>query len=486
MLIKQMQYSPLQTEKDRVSEWGSFRYAVFCCMEMLLYLSSPYKYGKMYKSPCKKKAGMGDEMTFRTSDILIRGSLIIIGLTEIAHLAGCLLGWSFLTVTDLLLAEVGIVLLAAILLSVISRQTRKRATAGKNDPVADQNSGTDTAKEKSTQILTGILAFLILLQILRILTGNRMWLTGDMTVETVNTFLRENAVYTVNPLTGTAYSMGMSLRLKILCLPTLYGAISRFTGMAPVDVVYRLIPCITLLLSYVAYGSLGKVLFPENSVKRRTFLLIMGILFSTGAYMPGVDGFDVFYGGFRGVTIRAAVLLPYLLFCLMDRKYTGVILCILAEACIVWTLYGAGVCLLVTVAWLILGALVSQFRKRWEKRKMTDAHERRLQNDDTSAVRPDRLDRLYTTWKICGTFAAGDPVSGICPLWFRKGSQCIRGGKSTETAVSLRSAGDIWLYLSRNGTDPVKIPDRLLLLCMDLGGGTPDSIDRMGSNGLSV
>lgn len=376
MLIKQMQYSPLQTEKDRVSEWGSFRYAVFCCREMLLYLSSPYKYGKMYKSPCKKKAGMGDEMTFRTSDILIGGSLIIIGLTEIAHLAGCLLGWSFLTVTDLLLAEVGIVLLAAILLSVISRQRRKRATAGKNDPVADQNSGTDTAKEKSTQILTGILAFLILLQILRILTGNRMWLTGDMTVETVNTFLRENAVYTVNPLTGTAYSMGMSLRLKILCLPTLYGAISRFTGMAPVDVVYRLIPCITLLLSYVAYGSLGKALFPENSVKRRTFLLIVGILFSTGAYMPGVDGFDVFYGGFRGVTIRAAVLLPYLLFCLMDRKYTGVILCILAEACIVWTLYGAGVCLLVTVAWLILGALVSQFRKRWEKRKMTDAHGR--------------------------------------------------------------------------------------------------------------
>lgn len=54
-----------------------------------------------------------------------------------------------MTVTDLLLAEVGIVLLAAILLSVISRQTRKRATAGKNDPVADQNSGTDTAKEKA-------------------------------------------------------------------------------------------------------------------------------------------------------------------------------------------------------------------------------------------------------------------------------------------------------------------------------------------------
>ena len=59
-------------------------------------------------------------------------------------------------------------------------------------------------------------------------------------------------------------------------------------------------------------------------------------------------------------------------------------------------------------------------------------------------------------------------------------------GSGKEANVSLRGTGDIWLYLSRNGTDPVKIPDRLLLLCMDLGGGAPDSIDRMGSNGLSV
>ena len=260
MLIKQMQYSPLQTEKDRVSEWGSFRYAVFvagkCCYICQVHINMV----RCTKARVRKKAGMGDEMTFRTSDILI-GEPDHYRADRDRPFGRLPVRVVFLTVTDLLLAEVGIVLLAAILLSVISRQRRKRATAGKNDPVADQNSGTDTAREKSTQILTGVLVFLILLQILRILTGNRMWLTGDMTVETVNTFLRENAVYTVNPLTGTAYSMGMSLRLKILCLPTLYGAISRFTGMAPVDVVYRLLPCITLLLSYVAYGSLGKALF---------------------------------------------------------------------------------------------------------------------------------------------------------------------------------------------------------------------------------
>lgn len=144
--------------------------------------------------------------------------------------------------------------------------------------------------------------------------------------------------------------------------------------MAATDVVYRLIPCITLLLGYVAYGSLGRVLFPENSVKRRTFLLIVGILFSTGAYMPGMDGFDVFYGGFRGVTIRAAVLIPYVLACLAEKRYLGVILCILAEACMTWTLYGAGVCLLITAAWLLLRGvcLLLSYRqgqrgKAWEQ-----------------------------------------------------------------------------------------------------------------------
>ena len=73
----------------------------------------------MYKSLRLNQRALGDKMTFRTSDILIGGSLIIIGLTEVAHLAGCLLGWSFLTVTDLMLAEIVIMVIAAILFSLI-------------------------------------------------------------------------------------------------------------------------------------------------------------------------------------------------------------------------------------------------------------------------------------------------------------------------------------------------------------------------------
>ena len=90
-------------------------------------------------------------------------------------------------------------------------------------------------------------------------------------------------------------------------------------------------------------------------------------LYLLDVIMPGMDGFDIFYGGFRGVTIRAVVLLPYLIACLMERKYFGVILCVLAEACMVWTLYGAGVCLLVTLGWVMLHKLLSLLPGRRKK-----------------------------------------------------------------------------------------------------------------------
>ena len=67
------------------------------------------------------------------------------------------------------------------------------------------------------------------------------------------------------------------------------------------------------------------------------------------------------------MTIRAVVLLPYLIVCLMERKYFGVILCVLVEACIVWTLYGAGVCLLVTLGCVVLHKLLSLLSGRQKK-----------------------------------------------------------------------------------------------------------------------
>ena len=79
--------------------------------------------------------------------------------------------------------------IAAILISLIRHKKAVAVT------VIAGNTAPEKKKVLRTQrILTGILAFFILLQILRILTGERAWLDGDMTLETVNTFLKENAI----------------------------------------------------------------------------------------------------------------------------------------------------------------------------------------------------------------------------------------------------------------------------------------------------
>ena len=80
--------------------------------------------------------------------------------------------------------------------------------------------------------------------------------------------------------------------------------------------------------------------------------------------MYGMDGFGVMHSGFRGVTIRAAILLPYTVGLVLRKKYKLLVLCVLAEACVVWTFYGLGACLLVSVGMLVTDYLIKWFAGR--------------------------------------------------------------------------------------------------------------------------
>lgn len=86
-------------------------------------------------------------------------------------------------------------------------------------------------------------------------------------------------------------------------------------------------------------------------------MVLVALLLWVGDYMYGMDGFGVQYAGFRGVSVRMAILLPYTFGLILRRKWKPVVLCILAEACIVWTLYGMGACLFVAVAMAVSGLL---------------------------------------------------------------------------------------------------------------------------------
>ncbi len=291
-------------------------------------------------------------------DYLIAGEFAAVGLAEAAHLSAVLMGRSFSDCTVIFS-----VLLLALFLAALGHGLVRKCLKGipgrRHKPFWAELGQTE-------RVLYIVYACILLSQLTFIAVSGSVYRQGDMTVETVNSFLETNAVYGVNPMTGQPYTGGIPSRLKILCLPTLYASICRVTGLKAQLVVWRLIPLFTLLSSSAAYNVLAHSLFPENGRKRGCFLVVYGLLLWAENYMFCMDGFGVLSCGFRGVTIRNAVLLPWLLSLLMRKKWLSAACCIVVEGWMVWTLYGLGVCAAVTVGMAAAGLLVGMSASRRE------------------------------------------------------------------------------------------------------------------------
>ncbi len=298
------------------------------------------------------------------ADSALTGGMVVIGLAEAAHLGAIALGRSFSDCERLFLAGLVVLFIVAVILIVAGKLLKKE-----DERLREQRASGRKQIQTRDQILYFVFGAAALIQLLLIVTEQKVYFTGDMTAETVNSILDTNAIYQVNPLTGQAYTLGMPLRLKILCLPTLYAIYCDLFDMSAVQVVWTVVPALTLLGSYLSFFTVAKALFPEDVRKRGIFMLFVALLLWVGDYMYGVDGFAVQYAGFRGVSIRMAVLLPYTFGLILRRKWKLVPLCILTEACIVWTLYGMGICLLVTVGMLLAGLVTNRMSNQKELRQ---------------------------------------------------------------------------------------------------------------------
>lgn len=286
-------------------------------------------------------------------DYLLAGGFVIVGLAEAAHLSAVFLGRTFSDCTVIWLA-----LQAALLVAAVGHGIVMRCRGGAMEKTGKRF----WAKfGLADWVLCILLVCVITSQLAFIFAVDGGYRQGDMTVETVNSFLETNEVYSVNPMTGRPYTGGIPLRLKILCLPALYGSICRITGLSPQIVVWKLVPVLTLFGCYLAYSVLARSLFPDNGKKRVCFLTAVALLLWAENYMFCMDGFGVLSCGFRGVVIRNAVLLPWLFSLLIRKKRIAALLCIFAEACLVWTLYGLGVCAAVTVGMAAAGFAVKMY-----------------------------------------------------------------------------------------------------------------------------
>lgn len=321
---------------------------------------------------CAVRILYGNHPTQETTpaDYVLTGGMIIIGLAEAAHLGACLFGRSFSDCVKLFVVGVAVCLIFAVVLLFMQKKLRR------NNVLQQRKAEQERAKKV---LLTGnmdksrwiYLCFgvLVVVQLVTIYTMGNVYVDGDMTLETVNSFLASDAVYQVNPMTGNAYALGIPMRLKILCLPTFYAILSELFGLGTEPVVWSMVPAFVLLGSYLAYSTVAKALFPGNAVKRGVFLTAVALLYTCGDYMYGVDGFGVMHSGFRGVTIRAAILIPYTFGLMLRKKYKLVVMCVLAEACMVWTFYGMGACVAVVAGMLVVEVALQLFEKRFGRRE---------------------------------------------------------------------------------------------------------------------
>lgn len=294
-------------------------------------------------------------------DIIVLAFIAVIGAGEMSHLYGVFFRHSL---SECIPVFVGISCGAIVLLVIAAMiiwhiNMIREAKRKKRDKIT------------FAEIILGCFVVLIALsQILYLTQGIHVYLEGDMTVETVNSFLQSNGIYSVNPLTGAGYTEGIPSRIKILGLMTIYAEITEILGMKSYDVVWYVVPVTVALVSYTAYGSVAKSLFPEERKSRLVFMIAVLCILWVGSYSFGMDGYGLLFSGWRGVSIRNLILVPYVVAACLRKNALLSLVCIVAEACITWTLYGMGVCLVVAVGIVLMRIVCSRI-----------TFERRLQDD---------------------------------------------------------------------------------------------------------
>lgn len=280
------------------------------------------------------------------SDCYLVGLIGCIGISFVVHMLGYL--------TDMSLRKVGVFLIASLLgICAIGagigfygwRKNRQRYLIR---PV-------EGAMPKGLPL---VFLGILLVQLLYVFCRNPLVVTGDITLETVQSFLAEDGIYRVLPLTGMPSESGVPLRYGILCLPTVYAALAQGFRLEPELVVCHMVPVVMLGATYLAYERLGESLFgAEQCKKKYWFLILVALILFFSESRVFMDGYAALHSGYMGTSIRNLILVPFTFSAMMQKRYWKAVLCILAEVCITWTFWGFGVCVVVTLGMLILDVL---------------------------------------------------------------------------------------------------------------------------------
>ncbi len=270
------------------------------------------------------------------SEGFVLGGIACIGVAEAAHITGLFLDFSITKTGGIfLILLLGLALLSFLMIAVSA--WKQRGTAVK---VQGQ------ACEKT--VFPFAFMVVVFLQALFVFCREPIVIPGDITLETVQSFLAEDGIYQVMPLTGSISEAGVPLRYEVLCLPTLYAVLCDVFSMEASLLVCHIVPVVVVAGTYISYYYLSGVLFPKRDLKQRyMFLFIIAVFFMFMDRGVFTNGYGLLHGGYLGTSIRNLILVPYTLAASLEKRWWKVVLCVLAEACIAWTLWGFGVCIVI-------------------------------------------------------------------------------------------------------------------------------------------
>ena len=186
--------------------------------------------------------------------------------------------------------------------------------------------------------------------------GLRVNSVGDETLETVMVFRKGSVMYTIDPLTGSAYTEGLPMRYKILSLPGLYAVMAEAFGTAPEVIVRNIMPAFWFVCGLCGLFALSKSLYAgtDNAVLKRSVFMLSAIVILFAADLSSyAQGFAVLSQMWTGNAIRIWVLIPFMIYLLFERKFVMAILPVLCEALICRTQYGIGFCACIYAVYII-------------------------------------------------------------------------------------------------------------------------------------
>lgn len=135
---------------------------------------------------------------------------------------------------------------------------------------------------------------------------------GDTTVETIYATISSEKIYTHNPLTGEEMVNGIFPLHKLTSLPILYAALTKIFGVSVPVLTFVILPIGVLLLNLFVLSGLGLSFFHQAKEDKNIFLLIYEVTVITGCLASGTYSDNLLFGGWKGLEVTEALILPFI------------------------------------------------------------------------------------------------------------------------------------------------------------------------------